>query len=343
MKLSVIIPVYNAENIIEDCLNSVMAALPESSEIIVVDDGSTDDSALVARAFKRDEKAADVDALENDVIRVVTTPHLGVANARNEGLKAAKGEYISFVDVDDRVKPEIFHTMLYHIGEEVDLVCVHQEKEYENGTKFNAITGQDAEAIYLEDRRSAFYNLFYEDFGSAVWGRLFKRSLIVNDDGSLKIQFPSDLSQLEDLCFLADYVAAVRGKVVRLSAKLYVYRIADNKKPLLRIAKEVHKGYMHLIKVGQSISSETGKYMEITYTERLSRLVAKLTPEEVRSTKGQKILNRYCRIAKKVIGYSQVSPAKKAYYVSIGAFPRVSGVVLQNGVKLMRDLGLTID
>lgn len=343
MKLSIIVPVYNGEAIIGDCMNSIVPNMPADSELIIVDDGSEDNTALVANSYKETELKSNTEALENEQIRVISTPHSGVSNARNTGLKAAKGKFITFVDADDAIKPGYFEHLLYHMNDEVDLVCVHQEKEYKDGRKFNAITGQDAQAIVLDDRRSAFYNLFYEDFGSAVWGRLFRKNLIVNDDGSLNISFPEGLSQLEDLSFLADYVAATTKKVVRLSAKLYIYRIPVTNKPLLKVAGEIHKGYMHLIKVGETISPETKRFMEITYAGRLSRIVAKLSPEEVESVKGQKVINRYCKLVKRVLKYPGVSPAKKAYYISIGAFPKVSGAVLQNGVKLMRDMGLTID
>lgn len=97
MKLvSVIIPMYNAAPYIVECLESVVGQTYGNVEAIVVDDGSTDDSYVVAKAY----------AENHDNVTVVTQQNAGAAVARNKGLQFANGEYIQFLDADDKLAPE---------------------------------------------------------------------------------------------------------------------------------------------------------------------------------------------------------------------------------------------
>ena len=89
--LSIIIPAYNCEKFIAQCLDSVLAQLPEDCELIVVDDGSTDDTSRILK---------DYEGLREN-IRIVCNEHSGASGARNKGLELARGEYVTFLDCDD--------------------------------------------------------------------------------------------------------------------------------------------------------------------------------------------------------------------------------------------------
>ena len=92
-KISIIIPVYNVEKYLEQCLKSVINQTFKDIEIICINDGSTDNSLEILEAFqKQDER-----------IKIINKQNEGQGIARNEGLKVAKGEYISFIDPDDWV------------------------------------------------------------------------------------------------------------------------------------------------------------------------------------------------------------------------------------------------
>ena len=86
--LSIIIPVYNVEKYLNECVDSVLMQLTEECEIILVDDGSTDSSGDICQWY----------ALNNSQVRVVRKDNGGLSSARNSGMKIAKGKYISFVD-----------------------------------------------------------------------------------------------------------------------------------------------------------------------------------------------------------------------------------------------------
>lgn len=105
-KVSVIVPVYNCERYLRECLGSVLAQTHTALELIVVDDGSTDGSAAIA----------DAAAAADPRVRVLHGPNAGQAAARNRGLDIATGDYMAFVDADDTVHPRMLQTLLDATG-----------------------------------------------------------------------------------------------------------------------------------------------------------------------------------------------------------------------------------
>ena len=114
--VSVIVPVYNSENYIKRCLDSVVNQTFQDIEIILVNDGSTDCSLDILRKYAEDD----------DRIKVITQENKGVASTRNKGLQNAKGEFILYVDSDDWIEPHMLANMLTLMEEDVDIVfCGH--------------------------------------------------------------------------------------------------------------------------------------------------------------------------------------------------------------------------
>ncbi|MCR5060561.1 MAG: glycosyltransferase [Saccharofermentans sp.] len=91
--LSVIIPAYNCESYIRECLDSVLAQQRDDVEIVAVDDGSTDGTLAILNEYRFDKR-----------IKVVEVPHKGASGARNTGMENAEGKYISFLDCDDKLQ-----------------------------------------------------------------------------------------------------------------------------------------------------------------------------------------------------------------------------------------------
>lgn len=98
---SIIVPVYNRENVLEECINSVFAQSYQDFEVILVDDGSTDNTLEVCNRLMEKDKR----------IKLITEEHSGVSDARNKGLDAAEGEYIFFLDSDDVIHPQLLETL----------------------------------------------------------------------------------------------------------------------------------------------------------------------------------------------------------------------------------------
>ena len=124
--ISVIIPVYNGEKYISECIESVLKQTFRDFEIIVINDGSTDNTAEICRKFKN--------------IRYFYQENKGVSKAREKGLQVSKGEYITFIDSDDTIKSDFLETMLCEM-ENCDIVCCNSidEIEYKSDIYINYI------------------------------------------------------------------------------------------------------------------------------------------------------------------------------------------------------------
>lgn len=203
--ISLIIPCYNAEQTLERCLNSVVQQSYNNLEIIIVDDGSTDGTSKIYEDFQSKDERIVVFRQENS----------GVSKARNKGIKAAKGEYICFVDSDDWVEKN-YCTELYHllVTENADIAIVEASYEDEDGNViFNkpisdekVFDGKRALALLLEDKV----------IQSHPWGKLYKAVFLKN------ISFPENLKCFEDYSTLFKiFDKAV--KVVKSNNELYHY------------------------------------------------------------------------------------------------------------------------
>ena len=208
--ISIIIPCYNAEQSLERCLNSVVSQYYQNLEIIIVDDGSRDQTSDIYTKFKKEDYR----------IKVIKQNNSGVSKARNVGLKAVTGAYVCFVDSDDWVEKN-YCEELYNIlaAENADVSIIEASYEDENGTivynkpisKDKIFDGQQALILLLED----------EEIQSHPWGKLFKSSLLKN------VRFPENLKSFEDYSTLFKiFDKAV--KVVKSDKKLYHYVQRDN-------------------------------------------------------------------------------------------------------------------
>lgn len=208
-RYSVIIPVYNSEKTILRCLNSIQKRRCANTEIIVVNDGSTDQSDEIIREFS--ERHRDVFYLKKE--------NGGVSSARNAGLDAARGEYVLFVDSDDYVLPNYFE-VINHITDNhpVDFIahCVQNWKE-------DLSVYTDPEEI-----AAAISSLEYAGRLAQSPQKVFSRKLIE----TLHLRFQEDLVIGEDIVFIFAYVLHAKSIAV---TKENIYQIVlDNTESLSR-------------------------------------------------------------------------------------------------------------
>ena len=121
-KISVIIPVYNTEKYLRQCLDTVVAQTLKDIEIILVDDGSTDDSLLICREYAR----------KDDRIHVYHQENQGAGPARNYGIKVAKGQYFSFLDADDLFKLDMLERLYDKCSVTDSDICICRSKGIRN-------------------------------------------------------------------------------------------------------------------------------------------------------------------------------------------------------------------
>lgn len=170
--ISIVVPVYNAEKYISKCIDSIIAQTYSDMEIILVDDGSTDNSGKICDAYaKKDFR-----------IRVIHKTNSGPVNARKTGINIAVGKYIGFVDADDYIDAGMYQK-LYETAEQCHAEFVHSGY-YENSER--KILGTSKNVKYykgISEKETLFIQLFslYPDaeFGAALWPNLFKKNFIL--------------------------------------------------------------------------------------------------------------------------------------------------------------------
>ncbi len=114
IKISIIMPIYNAEKYLERSIESIQKQTLQNIEIILVNDGSTDNSLSICRKYAKEDKR----------IKIVDKPNGGVSSARNVGMEIATGEYIGFVDADDWIKPKMYENMYHRIQQTQADICM---------------------------------------------------------------------------------------------------------------------------------------------------------------------------------------------------------------------------
>lgn len=196
-KVSVIIPVYNAERYCSDTISSVLNQTYKNFEIIIVDDGSTDNSLKIIEDFANHESR----------IKVIHTENYGVSHARNVGLSYASGEWIHFIDSDDYIEPNMMQEMYNIISKhnDVDVVISGVNKIFESESKreiqkFNNMSLNNRKEIgdYLLS-----INFMHRDMLlNYLWNRWIKRSIISSNN----IFFDESLSLGEDFVFNCEVI-----------------------------------------------------------------------------------------------------------------------------------------
>ena len=102
LKISVIVPVYNAETFLNKCIDSIRKQSYEALEIILINDGSLDGSGMICESYKKLDSR----------VKVIHQKNAGVSAARNAGLDIARGDFVTFVDSDDYIQPDMYQKMI---------------------------------------------------------------------------------------------------------------------------------------------------------------------------------------------------------------------------------------
>lgn len=204
--ISIIIPIYNVEKYLQRCLDSVKNQTYTNLEILLIDDGSSDDSGKIA-----DEYAG-----SDFRFKVFHIPNGGVSNARNLGLKSYQGEYIAFIDADDFVDKKYIERIYYSIVKCNVLLarCMPYDSHDEMIQEYSC--SKFAEPIVIEAKESFDYTQKYA-YGP-IWGTLFHKSII---EGTF---FDNDIYVGEDALFFARILKKC-SLLSFLDEQLYVYVI----------------------------------------------------------------------------------------------------------------------
>lgn len=207
--ISVIVPVYNCEENLERCVQSILNQSETDIEVILVNDGSTDGSGEICNRYQK----------ENDRVRVIHQENGGVSKARNAGIKAAQGEYIQFVDSDDYLEKDMCKCMKNTMEkQQSDLVIVGFHHHYLGRDIIKVPDKSYIWPVEMNALGSMFLELYEQGFLNMPWNKLYKKEKIAE-------LFSEKLSLGEDLLFNLSYLKQLQNtdKVSFVSVPLYNY------------------------------------------------------------------------------------------------------------------------
>ena len=212
MDVSVIIPVYNTEQYLANCVDSVLKQHGVSLEIILVDDGSKDSSPSICDKY----------AEEHDNITAIHIQNSGPATAKNEGLKLAQGNYIALTDSDDKMEPLMLSKMVSAGYEhDADIICCNYKQVDEQGIISHLNSTNQKYVLNHEDGLIHFFSK--DKIYSQCWTKLYKRKMLTD----YQIDNDSGLRTDEDLIFNIKAFTHAQ-KTVIVDEPLYVYTHREN-------------------------------------------------------------------------------------------------------------------
>lgn len=247
MKLSVIIPAYNAAKTIERCLDSVINQTYNNLEIIVVNDGSSDDTLKICKKYvKKDNR-----------IIVINNENKGVSYSRNCGIEIASGDYITFIDADDYLDLNCFEIVLSKFNKDIDFVRYNFKLDGDKGFNNNLYELKDQMIELNEKTRCNVFKHFltgYNPIPNLVMLLIIKAEIVK------KIQFNEKLSMMEDVDFYIKLML-ISNKVYFCDEKLYNYYINP-----MSVTHDINKSRKNVFGILDTNKYITNNYDCVTLT-----------------------------------------------------------------------------
>lgn len=236
--ISIITPVYNAEKHLSKMLDSVIKQSYKEWELILVNDGSTDNSAQIIKAYLS----------KDDRIRFFSQSNAGPSMARNKGVANAKGTYLSFIDADDWITQDYLHKLINPmLNHSTDLVCAGYYEinpQFPLGLKLHDFKKEQFNQNL--DKQTYQTNVF-KGVSGVLWAKLFKSQIFIEND----IQFHPELRLSEDLIAVLEYSFHIQRAYILPDSIYYYNRLAEDSlsgrssinhyKGLILLIKEIKK------------------------------------------------------------------------------------------------------
>lgn len=270
--VSIIVPVYNVEQYLRECLDSLCKQTYKNLEIICIDDGSTDGSSSILREYaEKDERFV-----------VITQSNAGQAAARNAGLKIASGEWIASVDSDDYVDISLIEKCIQHADSDIDVIsfCARYFSDIDNIT----LRGSWLEKPF--SGKMKITETLIPKLLSYFWDKLWRRDLIEKSG----CYFPEGLI-FEDICF-SRRVLSLADNVYFLQEKLYHYRKRNgstmdtvyklNDSRILHYPEicEICLSFWHKHNIRKRFNCDGPSYLELNILDHCSRNIRQWAAKE---------------------------------------------------------------
>jgi len=205
---SIIVPVYDVEQYLENCINSVLNQSFRNFQLILVDDGSKDSSGEICDRF----------AQKDSRVKVIHKPNAGVSAARNTGIDIATGQFICFIDSDDWIESEYLQKIVDEIYD-FDILFFGSVWHYEDGCS-RSLSLQNSE--YKKDIYTGIFHLLENDidinYFGFTWNKVFRRDIIEQ----YRIRFIENLAISEDEVFTLNYCNHIKSLKI-IDVPLYHY------------------------------------------------------------------------------------------------------------------------
>jgi glycosyltransferase involved in cell wall biosynthesis len=248
-KVSIIVPLFNAEKFAKRCIESVLMQTFKNYELILIDDGSKDKTGEIC------DKYAEKDTR----IKVIHKNNGGVSSARNTGLDMAKGEWITFLDADDWIEPNFLLIVDNNSNDSIDWIFAQWRTIWDNGLP-NEINNYEQEILFnnWEEIKNIWDKMANMDICRCPWGKFFRRSVIE----SYKLRFDNSLKYGEDTVFNYEYLINIKG--LSLCKKEYSHYIFHQNYGVIAVIK--YKC------TPQGITTTRNKIFEIFFNKNIQNL-----------------------------------------------------------------------
>lgn len=205
-KISIIVPIYNAEKYLKECLDSILSQTYKNIEVILIDDGSTDNSYNICQKYVE----------KYSIFILMKVKNGGVSRARNYGIKKSTGDYLTFVDSDDIIDSNFIEKMVSKINDKTQMVVCNYKNVYKNQSVYNNFDIQDY-LPSIDAKKELFKDTSIRGFSC---NKLFVTKIIKDNN----ILFDENIKICEDLLFCFNYLNYIDGIYI-INEGLYNYRM----------------------------------------------------------------------------------------------------------------------
>lgn len=250
-KISVIVPFRNADFMIKKCIYSIIRQMPSCSELILIDDHSSDNSWQICQTLSQKDSR----------ISVYQNEEIGVSSARNLGLSIATGKWITFVDADDYVYQDYFRSIIRSVSKNCDFLLFSYD-EFPNNHQGEKIRTLKLISLHKEE----LYNLIFQSrvVQGYVWDKAFKRTIIEK----YQVRFNPHLSMNEDLAFCFEYMLHAKSPIF-LDKIIYCYVKHDTEATSGKLSNEaimVKKSFTYMKQLQKKSCGLPDRYLTVAYT-----------------------------------------------------------------------------
>lgn len=207
--VSIIVPVYNVEKYLDKCIDSILDQTFTDFELLLVNDGSTDNSGNICDEY----------AKKDNRIRVFHQENNGVSSARNKGLRVANREWITFIDSDDDVAPRYIEDLIMDSNKSTDTSFVCQSFSRIGGAGIMSVFSYNFYDILKFDNYNELFQKLRKN--SMPFPKLYKRGIIADNN----LVFDEKLTYSEDKLFILEYISKCKGSIVFSNIVNYRYHI----------------------------------------------------------------------------------------------------------------------